>query len=214
MVRKFLTVAACAGALLTGTSAFAADMTVSTFDWTGVYAGVNAGWAHLDPKRHPAGFIQPESSGFLAGARLGYNHQINSIVLGAEIDGNLTDISKTSPCNNPAFGCNAGSDWNGSIRARLGFAADRFMVFGTGGYAIADYNGFTLSPANVKFAGSKTLHGWVVGAGAEYAITDNILLNVEYDHMQFGTGSIQYDIPYPIRKPTIDQIKVGVSWKF
>jgi outer membrane immunogenic protein len=212
MGRGSVTGAVVAGALMLGSNAFAADMTVSTYDWTGVYAGLNVGWAHLDPKRHPSGFIQPESSGFLGGVRVGYNHQINQIVLGAEIDGNLTDLNKSAPCANPAYSCNAGSDWNGSIRARLGFAADRFMVFGTGGYAIADYRGFTDN--GTRLGSSKTLNGWVVGAGIEYAINDNVLLNLEYDHMRFGTGSIQYDIPYPIRKPTIDMVKVGVSWKF
>jgi outer membrane immunogenic protein len=213
MVRKFLTIAACAGALLTGTSAFAADMTVATYDWTGVYAGVNVGWASLHPKSQAANLIQPKSSGFLGGVRLGYNHQINQIVLGAELDANFTDLSKTVSCFNAAFNCNAASDWNGSLKARLGFAADRFMVFGAAGVAIADYNGFT-SLGATKFSDSKTRHGWVLGAGIEYAVTDTILLNAEYDHMQFRARTLQYDIPYKLGKSTIDQFKVGVSWKF
>jgi outer membrane immunogenic protein len=212
MLRNFLTVAACAGAMLTGTSALAADLTVATYDWTGVYAGVNVGWASLHPKSLAANLKQPNSSGFLAGARLGYNYQINQIVLGLEADGNITDLSKTVLCQNPAFKCNASSDWNASLKARVGFAADRFLVFGAGGVAIADYSGFT--DDGTHYADSKTRHGWVLGAGIEYAVTDTILLNAEYDHMQFRGRTMQYDIPYPLGKSTVDQFKVGVSWKF
>lgn len=215
-------IAACAsGALMAFCgAASAADLTVPAYDWSGFYFGGQIGWSWLDPDSQafaglPAGnYIQPKSNGVIGGGHVGYNFQVNSIVLGIEGDFNGTDLSETDPCFNPAFDCNASSDWNASIRGRLGFAADRILIFATGGYAIADYSGFTrIVATGVKFSDSETVDGFAVGGGFEYAWTDNFLVRAEYRHEFFGKQTMNYDVNYRV-EPDIDMILVGASWKF
>jgi outer membrane immunogenic protein len=219
---KRILIAACAsGALMAFCgAASAADLTEPAYDWTGLYFGGQIGWSWLDPDPQSglgfpsANFVQPKSNGVIGGGHVGFNYQMSSIVFGLEGDFNGTDLSATDPCFNPAFDCNAGSDWNASIRGRLGFAADRFLVFATGGYAVADYNGYTkLLPAGPKFADSATLDGFAIGGGVEYAWTDNILVRAEYRHDFFGKKTMKYDVPYKV-EPDLDMVLVGVSWKF
>ncbi len=212
---KKLFCAICAlGALATSsTLASAADpIPYSAYDWSGFYFGADVGVAMFDPHPSAAIFVQPTSTGIDGGLRVGANYQINSIVLGAEANFDVTSNSATKACTNPAFNCNAATDYNGSIRARLGFAADRFMIYGTGGYGIANYKGFTNNGAN--FPDSRQVGGWVVGAGVEYALNQNWLLSAQYLHSQYGAVTLNYDIAYPSTGPTLDQVTVGIAYKF
>jgi outer membrane immunogenic protein len=220
MRKLLMTACAAMGLMAAGGAAYAADAVEPEYDWSGLYIGAQAGWAWLDPDSQPglglpaANFIQPKSDGFIGGGHLGYNFQFDSIVVGLEGDFNGTDLDDTAFCFNPAFACNAGSDWDASIRARLGFAADRVLIFATGGYAIADYNGFTrVIATGVTFSDSKTVDGYAVGGGIEYAWTDNILVRAEYRHEGFGKETMAYDVPYRV-EPDIDFVQLGVSWKF
>ncbi len=184
----------------------------ATYDWSGLYFGAEVGAGMFDPHSSAANLIQPTSTGIDGGLRIGANYQINSIVLGAEANFDLSSNSATASCANPAFKCNAASDYNGSVRARLGFAADRIMFYGTGGYGIANYKGFTNN--GVNFPDSKQVGGWVAGAGIEYAMNQHWLLSAEYLHSQYGAVTLNYDVPYPSTGPSLDQVMVGIAYKF
>jgi outer membrane immunogenic protein len=139
-----------------------------------------------------------------------------------------------------------------SIRGRLGFlVTPSFMLYGTGGGAWAeakvDVNGsaiFTqvveprglrgLEFANLSASADKRFSGWVAGAGAEYMLTRNILLRVEYLHYDFGSKTLAFDGTVnrnalaPVDLPaftaavaadvktslTTDVIRGGLSFKF
>jgi outer membrane immunogenic protein len=83
-------------------------VTMSTFNWSGFYAGVSAGGAWYDGgsfvnSSNVAAIIPPSniihiptsssnSAGFSAGGLTGFNYQIGRIVLGAETDFNYIDL--------------------------------------------------------------------------------------------------------------------------
>jgi outer membrane immunogenic protein len=72
----------------------------------------------------------------------------------------------------------------GSVRARVGFAFDRALVYGTAGW--------TATKAEADVAGdtvSDTLSGYTVGAGLDYAVTDQVFARGEYRYNDFGTGN-------------------------
>ena len=57
----------------------------------------------------------------------------------------------------------------GTVRGRLGFAWDRFLIYGTGGWAYAAQTEISLGfPFFVS--GSQELSGWTAGAGIEWAL--------------------------------------------
>ena len=74
-------------------------------------------------------------------------------------------------------------------------------------------------------SGSNTFSrlGWMVGAGVEYAVTNNLTLKAEYNYLNFGsenetltaTSSTSGPLTALVTtKPTMNVIKIGVNWLF
>ncbi|TPW30795.1 porin family protein [Martelella alba] len=199
-MKKFL-LASAALATMTG-SAFAADIVtpapvytpppVSTpvaqqFNWSGFKVGATGGW-NWNQQKFSAKDINSsshESNSGTIGAFAGYDYQFsNNVVLGVE--GDVT----YNPDNNAKFtyaqgqSGKMGYDWEGSIRGRLGYAFDNTLLYTTGGWAIAD--GYNLANGTKK---EDTYNGWTIGAGVDYAFTNNIFARVEYRYTDYGNGS-------------------------
>ncbi|MER8807813.1 porin family protein [Mesorhizobium australicum] len=202
-------------------SAYAADAIVSepvpvaaSFDWTGAYIGVNAGGGfgtfNLAPSGGAPGSIDIDASGFLGGVQAGYNWQVGQFVYGVEADFQGSDIKADLSFGGPG-GLETKVDWFGTVRARLGYTpVDRFMIYGTGGLA---YGHEKISAPGLDL--SKTRVGWTVGAGAEYAITNNWSFKSEYLYTDLGKetfnpgglGGVDVKVPF-------HTVRVGLNYKF
>ncbi|WP_273757822.1 outer membrane protein [Bartonella sp. AU55XJBT] len=122
--------------------------------------------------------------------------------------------------------------WSGATRVRIGFAADRIMPYIAGGVAYTQMQGIstievkkavdtsaTPSANSGKLVASgnvydetKTLVGYTLGAGVDFAMADNVLLRAEYRYSDYGkkkyfkdTTEIQY---------RVNDFRVGVAYKF
>jgi outer membrane immunogenic protein len=94
------------------------------------------------------------------------------------------------------------NDWQASIRGRLGYAWDRFLVYGTAGVAFANLEASVFLPGALIASASDTLTGWTAGGGIEFGLWDNWSLGVEYrfssfDASDFGLGNIVFDPVLP-----------------
>jgi len=210
------------------------------FTWTGFYVGLNAG-AGLNASRNSSVttnlntavnpiYVGPgHDSGdtqFTGGAQVGYNMQFGSFVAGVEADINYlhrsggsngvfpTPANRTGGYDNWAdFAVSNGrSDWFGTLRGRLGYAFDRFLVYGTGGLAFSSRMSHSVSQREVfettelvnfgpsgsfvtnperGLPGSSNNNtvGWALGAGGEYAFTNAMSLKLEYLHVDLGNKS-------------------------
>ncbi|PZF75120.1 porin family protein [Aestuariivirga litoralis] len=207
-MRKYLLAgSALVAALSIATAANAADMTApATYDWTGFYLGANAGvaWSnasidqntYIDGVRVPAlsNSLDGNNTAFTAGGILGYNYQMDQIVLGAEADFNYLGFSNDRRRNiddGVYATTNFEADWYGTIRARLGFAVDNLLIYGTGGAAYGNMNAdgkLVVGDAVWKGSTDDTRWGWTLGAGAEYGI-DNWSLGVEYLYVDLGSDN-------------------------
>jgi outer membrane immunogenic protein len=105
------------------------------------------------------------------------------------------------------------------------------MVYGTGGLAYGGGAGYLNVFENVDGlawhgAPSSTRVGWTIGAGAEYAITDNVTLRAEYLYYNLGSSNV-VTVPnlaasaffpgvYATAKVDYDGsiVRVGVNLKF
>ncbi len=232
--------------------AFAADAIVSApepapveysaFSWTGGYLGAHAGygWASMDDVNNPeASKVKPK--GGFGGIQAGYNWQFdNNVVLGAEADVSFGKMKKSWAGNDTnQYDSYYGEDkigTHGTVRARLGYAADRFLPFVTGGIAFAETkhslgcdtarvsatNGCGGKAAGGKFedSGSKTRVGYVVGAGLEYAVTDNWTVKAEYLYSNYGKKGVTLSDPYKNQfnerrfKTDLSEVRIGVNYKF
>ena len=223
----FLRVSALAAAslLALGAAAQAADLTYepapvveaapAVFNWTGFYLGVHAGAAILDGDYS---FIGTDlggdtSTGFIGGVQAGYNWQFDSLVIGAQ-----TDFAYTSAKISDQDILNASAEnkleWLGSTTARIGYAVDNFLLYGKGGVAYGQSK-IEVSSINGSIDDSKWHVGWTLGAGAEYAFTQNITGLVEYNYVDLGSedyfegalNSVNADL-------TTHVIKAGLNYKF
>jgi outer membrane immunogenic protein len=145
-------------------------------DWTGAYAGVNAGGAIGDFGTFtPAGGDRFSGSGGLGGFQIGYNRQLGSVVIGVEGDVQATSIEGDTTL--PA-GASAETrlDWFATARGRIGYAFDRTLVYGTAGAGLGSIE------TEVPGVGrdDQTAWGLAAGAGVERALTENLTLKAEY----------------------------------
>ena len=220
MKRLFLALASLAA--LTG-SAAAADLSrpapqpyykaavaAPVYNWTGFYIGINGGGGFGRSVWDRTGGFN--TSGGLVGGTLGYNYQVGQAVFGVEGDIDWANINGTtnSAC---ALGCKTGDDWLGTARGRLGYAADRFMPFITGGAAFGDIK--TSTPG---FAGAtQTNVGWTVGAGLEFAIAQNWTAKAEYLYVDLGKFNCGLSCGVTATDNvsfTTNLVRAGVNYRF
>ena len=186
------------------------------FNWTGAYVGAHAGYVWQDITFMSD--ITAKPGGLLGGVYAGYNFQLPSnIVLGVEADLGRGDLSF-----NPAeLGFTdytaVDTQLNGHVRARLGYAVDRALFYVAGGASLARV---ALDDTDPGYDGdSDTYLGWSIGAGVDYAMTDNLILRAEYLYDDYGTEMFdvnQNGVPSYGNdlELTASTLRLGVAWKF
>ncbi|SFU71382.1 outer membrane immunogenic protein [Methylobacterium sp. 174MFSha1.1] len=209
---------------------------VPVFTWTGFYAGVNAGagfggggGTFTDATY---GTVTPASrdAAFVGGGQIGYNYQLtpgSGFVLGVEADiqGTTFGRARSGLVGSTTFyDVGPSLDWFGTVRGRIGYAFDRFLVYGTGGFA---YGGGS-TPANASYY-TGTLPdtfrtGWTAGGGVEYAITERLSARIEALYVSLdrngGSGGLVYDTAtnayYGLGKPKADfgVVRAGLNYRF
>lgn len=214
MIRRILLGAASGAAIFAlGSAAMAADLpayeppseaivAVPSFTWTGPYIGAQAGYSFGNASRG-------NPDGLVVGGYLGYNYQFDNspVVVGIETDFNYTDVDGR---NKGARGGRNSTDWAGATRARIGYAFDRFLVYGAAGVAYADRD----LKVNGLGKNDKTAVGYTVGGGVEYAATDNLAVRAEYRYTDYGSD--KFNLNGNTVKSSYDEHRImgGVAYKF
>lgn len=157
--------------------------------WNGWYVGLHGGYAWQDvhgifnsaniPTR-----LDGEQKGGVVGGQLGYNWQSDQFLLGIEGDlSSLTNDGTRSTVNygGPIVHDHFASDYLGSVRARLGWAIQNWLLYGTvgWGYSRAEITrDYPAGPFNdkIKLNGN----GVVFGGGVEWMLTYGVSLRGEY----------------------------------
>ena len=231
--------AAAAFAVFAG-SAQAADFAApESPSWTGGYIGVvgGYGWGDSDFEADIISALPPETldgsidvEGFLLGAQAGYDFDLgNGMVLGVVGDMSWSDMDGDT-CVEDAPGCDGSPDdsyataeinWLATIRARAGFTTGSMLFYGTGGLAIADAEAsatFIEGPGDPERSDSNTHFGWVIGAGAEFKMTENMSLGAEYLHVDLGTKEYELLGPnadiFSDADLTIDIVRASLNLRF
>ena len=228
--------------LLAGGPATAADMPARApmykaqppvaYSWTGLYVGghLGAGWATNEWRAVEIGGSNPfrlgtgNPSGFLGGAQIGVNYQVDAVVFGFEAEVSWASLTGET-CNAVAatVQCNSKSDRFGTLAGRFGIAADRTLVYFKGGAAWThDIHDLVLCCGVVEATVSGGKWGWMAGTGLEYVLTRNWSAKLEYDFMDFGTSRFVFDLPAvggtgtatTEIKQRIHALKFGWNYKF
>jgi outer membrane immunogenic protein len=196
------------------------------YNWSGIYLGVNGGYG-FGQSNWTNAIVSTGSfntNGFLVGGTLGANYQTGSYLVGFEGDIDWSSVqgsSSAAAC--VALGAAAGttcqtkSPWLGTARARVGYAFDRVLVFGTGGAAFSGLQAI-LNPGGSISPGPSQL-GWTAGAGVEYAFTDAISAKVEYLFVNLGTVACPTSTgcgPFASHSFSFSEnlVRAGVNYRF
>jgi outer membrane immunogenic protein len=194
-----------------------------------------------------------KDEGFSVGGQIGYNYQIGNVVLGVETDLAYTDLDRVETLSNtttlgplvtpgapPTTRVNQyrGSlDFLGTVRARIGYAFDRFMIYGTGGLAYGQVDNrvtfFIPGGLTPFFDGRQddVKTGYAFGGGIEYAMPTSSFLNVfsasavtlKLEYLHYELSSDRFEVPgvnggpgsYTVRaRNDGDLVRVGLNYKF
>jgi outer membrane immunogenic protein len=136
-----------------------------------------------------------DKDGIDAGARLGYDWQFGSFVIGGLLEASYVDISdsvsafSTTPAS---YTFSRDLNFLGAARLRAGFATDSMLFYATGGaaYGDVDHKFATTNAVNSFTSDSNDsgLWGWQAGGGAEYRLSDSLSIGVEYIYTSLDDG--------------------------
>jgi len=155
-----------------------------------------------------------------AGFHGGYNWQRGNWVFGLEVDLSATNLERHDsadaffvlPPGTPfiydtAIDSKTELDWYSTGRLRAGYVfGDRFMIFGTGGgaVALAGVSESTLFRESTPFGGAVTelfrkdnndiRGGWTVGGGFDICLSQHWMLNFTYLYMDLGDKSASTNV--------------------
>lgn len=196
------------------------------FDWTGFYLGAQGGYEwRKDDFEDP---IVPFSGdlkfdGAVLGGHVGYDHQFNGFVLGIVGDIEWADGSGTGTVSGTSVMGRAEANWQGSIRARLGYAFERAMVYVTGGASFGNFD-FDYTCCGLGFGigdqFDETVWGWNIGGGLAYKINNNWEIWGDYrytDYKEASSGIINCCAGPPnTQDHNVDThaARIGVSYRF
>ncbi|TPL51658.1 outer membrane protein [Mesorhizobium sp. B2-4-6] len=207
-------------ALLSG-SARAADlgsdlpMTAAGFDWTGYYAGMQAGygWGRSEITGDDGGpfSVKPDIDGGFVGGHVAGLWQFDQAVIGAEAGLNYASIDGTADAGpGNTFGTDV--KWFGSIDAKAGYAMDRVLIYGIGGVAFAGIE--TSQAAGSAFARTRISTGWTLGAGVDYALTNNVVIGAQYRYYDFGKEHFDAPDTFADRDQDVKLQTLGVNFSY
>ncbi|WP_371875515.1 outer membrane protein [Bartonella raoultii] len=112
--------------------------------------------------------------------------------------------------------------WTGATRVKLGFSVDRFMPYVAGGISYtqlrnsffkeSDGEGGESGSSDLLHDEKKTMIGYTLGGGIDFAMTDNIIMRAEYRYSDFGKKKFVHD-KVEMGYKTND-FRVGLAYKF
>jgi outer membrane immunogenic protein len=180
-----------------GGAALAADMPVkarfapAAFNWSGYYFGGVVGGALFDNSfaDQQCAFACDGADmsrwAFTAGLTAGVNWQFGSGLVGLEADINWANFKNELSSRGFGYVEHDGAkwDWFSTVRGRAGLAVDRTLLYVTGGIAIAKPKYFAVydvGGSGLRNEISETKVGLAGGAGAEFALSNNLSAKAEY----------------------------------
>ena len=218
----------------------------SPYDWTGLYFGAHLGYAWGNSNwtastvdradTFASGSLdlaQPidsfrESGSFFGGAQIGYNYKLpGSFVIGAEADASASSFQTPD-------GISIGASTNlaspsgpenytqtvlisGTVRARLGYAAGNWLIYGTGGLAWS-YDQLTLTQLESGLSEQKDLlrWGWAAGAGVETPILPHWTARLEYLYTGYNASGVTFPVSAQRFESdlSLSEVRLGLNYKF
>src|SRR5262245_57118081 len=215
VMKRLLLATATTVALIAANAAQAADLglpakgpmaaPLPAWNWSGFYAGLNAGYARSTTVWHDldgtingvSGVLDDESTnGFIGGGQIGYNWQFRYAVVGLEADFNYLSVKQTTRLLDLVgpgathWQIHDSMPWLGTVRGRVGLALDNVLIYATAGFAYgkAEHTVVGTFSTNVHDFGATKI-GAVGGVGAEFGLDPRWSVKAEGLYAALGKNS-------------------------
>ncbi|MBN9550476.1 MAG: porin family protein [Alphaproteobacteria bacterium] len=223
-------------AVLFAPAAFAADpasrdavpapQPAASFSWSGVYVGGYAGGSfgrNRLKNLNGSSDVSLSPAGGTLGGLAGFNYQTGPLVFGVEgefgYDGWKKGADYLNSGNNTRHAESEGT-YIGRLRGRVGYATGNLLIYSAGGVSFADDKVTQSNPFSGRSDSiNRTLTGWNIGVGAEYAFGSNWTGRPESIHDGFGKKTYDFQsLPagFANREVHLDQdtVRVALAYKF
>ena len=231
-MKKSLVLAAATAALAFTGAADAADLPAKApvykappaplaYNWTGFYLGINGGWGWGTT----TGDVLPDFftgnydiDGGVFGGQVGFNYQFagSPFVIGIEADWDWADINGSKPDRTPPDFSSVKVHDIGTVRGRVGYAFDRVLVYGTGGWAWSNRVSTFCSGCNPT-DDHHSLNGYALGGGFEYGFTPNLSLKAEYLFAHLDPVDFFHNAGCTVNcslGANVNMVRLGLNWRF
>lgn len=215
-----LLAAASLAAIATPAAAQDADNSFTGL-WGGVIGGYDTSGAGSSEDDDVNDDNDQSIDGFGYGVQLGYDVDLGGVVLGAEAEYSDSSAEVEFDDGDPeTFGLgNVEAGRDVYVGARIGAkVGPDAMIYAKGGYTNAKYE-VRASDGTTEFTQDFDTDGYRIGAGAEYALSDNAFVKLEYRYSNYSEGEVDFtgDTPDSGRFD-IDldrhQVMAGVGFRF
>lgn len=207
------------------------------YDWSGVYFGGHIGAGMLQDSvtatttttLQTAGTVSNITPfGLIAGGQFGANYEIAPWVIGAEGTWSSSGVTGSKTLSTLVANTyeheTSAPYWYATATGRLGYAANTLLFYAKGGAAWmrVDYTQNVPSTGGVSIQDiSDVRTGIIVGAGLEYGMTENLSAKIDYDFLDFGTKTYNFNsltaaagsLPLGINSDT-HIFTVGLNYRF
>jgi len=213
----------------------AAPPVAAVYNWTGVYVGGSAGWAHADINGEyispPPDHHNSSSDSFIGGAHIGAQYQFNNWLVGAEAAYSglaKSSSSSTSPSSDCAGSSTASATCTNGVNdlftvgGRLGVTFNQWLLYGTGGYANGRIETSTILMALGQClpceSSAQRQGGWYAGAGIDYMLVPHWIVGLEYQHIKLNSKEHDpegtFDANSRNMDATVDVVRARLSYLF
>jgi outer membrane immunogenic protein len=196
---------------------------VPYYNWTGFYVGVNGGgaWGSQDPWNivtNRFDHFSIDISGGVVGGTIGAQIQASHVVMGLEADLDWANI-RGSTFGFPTIGGTAVTaplnaetkiDWESTLRFRVGYANDAWLLYGTGGLAVLGAKTTLTTSTGACIAifnscsGADRQVGVAAGGGLEYGFTPSLSGKVEYLYITAASFEVSRH----------SEVRAGLNYRF
>ena len=183
-----------------------------------------------------SGNLRP--AGVIGGLQAGANYEFAPWVVG--IEGSWTDSGIQGNTLIPCSGCAVGplpipvsqerftsqAQWFAALTGRFGYAANDWLFYGKAGGAwmrarytedllAAGSSGVATGTTVITQVLSDNRAGFIVGAGIEFGLVENLSAKVEYDFYDFGTKNYNFSAITPVsERSNLHTLTAGLNYKF
>ncbi|HEY2527299.1 MAG TPA: outer membrane beta-barrel protein [Xanthobacteraceae bacterium] len=211
-----------------------APLQAASYDWTGFYVGAHVALSRSSTDENTVNAatgaapapIYGNPPGWHGGIQVGYDYMLPSrVVVGVtgDISSGGTKATTTTDASSTSTGQLTVFD-SETLRARLGYAVNNILFYGTGGWAWSSNQyirtqltgALNLATAGTDEAANKYLDGWSAGAGVAVALAQNWNAFAEYRYTDYGSTTIT--LPFLQLSTTsatkVSEVDVGMNYKF